>query len=116
MATPRLTRAISDTISANLPVRRVSASHVQARGDRVGWYSLSGWHRPGRSSSGSERTRVMTDQEWTQELLGILEGTAWQVEVAKVAQDKTTTYAEVRHKRSGEEKTCTPHPRSLRDA
>lgn len=47
----------------------------------------------------------MTDQEWTQELLGILEGTAWQVQVAKVAQDRTTTYAEVRHKRSGEEKT-----------
>jgi hypothetical protein len=47
----------------------------------------------------------MTDQEWTQELLGILEGTAWQVEVAKVAQDRMTTYAEVRHKRSGEEKT-----------
>jgi hypothetical protein len=47
----------------------------------------------------------MTEQEWTQELVDILQGTAWRVELAKVAQDKSTTYAELRHKRSGEERT-----------
>jgi hypothetical protein len=53
----------------------------------------------------SQRSDAMTEQEWAQELLEILQGTAWRVELAKVAQDRTTTYAELRHQRSGEERT-----------
>jgi hypothetical protein len=50
----------------------------------------------------SRRARRMTDQEWRDELRGVLEGTGWCVDDATVGPGQRYASAQLRHEHTGD--------------